>query len=169
MSRVEQLGSDVYDFVFQMLDCEPEDYDAGKVATEVQRSFEYAIIDDVEELAERIILDAVRGGTIEYTLDASPCYDSVEGNAMCSGDDDFDTLVEDKIIERLEGGDVWAWFDARVTCSVPGYRAVGYDYLGRCNYESEEEFMRDAYYDDMRSEARRTLKLQLILELKENI
>lgn len=168
MSRVKQLSSDVYNFVFQMLDCEPEGYDAGKVATEVQRSFEYAMF-DVEELAELIILNAVRYGDIEYTLDALPCYDSVEGNAMCSGDDDFDTLVEDTIIERLEGGDVWAWFDARVTCSAPGYRAVGYNYLGQCSYASEEEFMRDAYYDDMRSEARRSLKEQIILELKENI
>ncbi len=33
----------------------------------------------------------------------------VKGNAMCSGDDDFDLQVETEILERLEQDDVWAW------------------------------------------------------------
>lgn len=73
---------------------------------------------------------------------------SVRGNAMASGDPEFDREVEAKIIAQLDGGNPWAWCTVRVTAVYKSFR--GTDYLGACSYKSEEDF-REAggYFDDM--------------------
>ena len=46
---------------------------------------------------------------IEFTVTALPECVGVVGNAMASGDDDFDKECEDKILADLDGGNEWAW------------------------------------------------------------
>lgn len=44
---------------------------------------------------------------------------------------------------------VWAWAQVEVRASYRGLEAS--DYLGCCSYESEEEFKKGGYYDDMKA------------------
>ena len=46
---------------------------------------------------------------VSYSIEAEFDHIPVRGNIMCSGDDDFDRSIEDAVIDRLDGGDVWAW------------------------------------------------------------
>jgi len=89
--------------------------------------------------------------TVEFILEVEPEDVEVRGNAMSSGDDDIDRECEDKIIAEIEGGNVWAWASVRVAACVDGIEYA--DYLGCCNYASEEDFRQDAYYLDMKGEA----------------
>lgn len=76
----------------------------------------------------------------------------IRGNAMVSGDSEYDRKVENEIIERLDSGDIYAWFDAKVTVSIEvnGVEFEGYDILGACSYKSLEQFLESGgYYDDM--------------------
>lgn len=168
--RIKALASDLYDFAFQMVDAEIDATGdlAGRIASAAQKAFEYAAVAaDCEELAARIIRDAHRDGTLEYDLTAEFDDLPVRGNAIGSGDDDYDRQVEDSILERLDGGDVWAWASVCVTCKVPGYDAVGTDYLGGCCYADADDFKQPGgYYDDMRSEARHDLQSALAEELE---
>ncbi|MHC4121721.1 MAG: hypothetical protein ACYSWO_29975, partial [Planctomycetota bacterium] len=86
----------------------------------------------------------------------------VRGNAMCSGDDDFDREVEDTIIDRLDGGDVWAWATVRVVARYDGIDDIeGDDYLGCCNYADEADFKAGGYCDDMCDVAKEALIAEL--------
>jgi len=74
----------------------------------------------------------------------------VRGNAMASGDDEFDSKVEQEIIDRLDYGEVWAWAQVTVKALWAGFEGV--DYLGGCSYKDEEDFTsigRDGYFQDM--------------------
>lgn len=73
----------------------------------------------------------------------------VRGNAIFSGDDDFDEKIENEIIERLNSGDVWAWADVEVRVTVIETGETASDYLGSCSYEDESDFKRGGYYGDM--------------------
>lgn len=75
----------------------------------------------------------------------------VRGNAVASGDPDFDKKVEDEILARLDKGDVWAWASVEVRAEFRGL--VHSSYLGACCYESEEDFKTGGYYEDMVREA----------------
>lgn len=87
---------------------------------------------------------------LEVKLEAKQDDTSVRGNAMCSGDKNFDRKVEDKILSRLEDGDVWAWAVVTVTVRDSRTGLEGYDCLGGCNYKSEADFKRaDDYWSDM--------------------
>lgn len=83
----------------------------------------------------------------------------VRGNALASGDDALDKECEDKIIERLNQGDLSAWFCAKVTAECFGFKES--TYLGACSYDSFEQFQSDEYYkqmiDDVLSELANTL------------
>jgi len=166
--RIKVLASDIYNFTFQIVDAEPDtngDF-AGRIAIAVQRAFEYAALsDDCEKLAARIISDAQHDGTIQYDLEVKMDHIEVRGNAICSGNDDLDNYVEDNIIKRLEGGDVWAWAAVTVTCRIPGYCAVGRDHLGACSYASEDDFKQIGSYKDMKREACLDLETELAAEL----
>lgn len=89
----------------------------------------------------------------------------VRGNISVSGDDVFDRTVEDAVIERLEYGDIWAWFRAHVvvTTSVEGVPFTGHAYLGGCSYDDRDDFMESAadYLRDLRDEALADLRTEL--------
>ena len=94
---------------------------------------------------------------VEYRIEVTQDDQPVRGNAIASGDSDYDKKVEDKIIERLDRGDVWAWATVRVVAFVPGYGLEGDDYLGGCTYENEERFKSGMHYPDMIDRARAEL------------
>ena len=94
----------------------------------------------------------------EVTVECLPEDVSVRGNAVCSGDEEYDKAVEDKIIADLEFNP-WAWCVVKVTATaedLPGFE--GCDYLGGCSYSSEAEFRAGGYFDDMKTEAIAELK-----------
>ena len=84
----------------------------------------------------------------DITLEAIPETVRVRGNAQASGDDALDREVEDEILARLESGDIWAWFTAKVTVR-DSYGREASDYLGCCCYEDARDFKRGGYYLDM--------------------
>jgi hypothetical protein len=88
---------------------------------------------------------------VEFTLEAEQDDMPVRGMAMASGDDAVDKKVEDEIIDRLDGGDVWAWASVSMTARWKGMEGV--NYLGCCSYADEEDFKKDGYYKDMKAEA----------------
>jgi hypothetical protein len=94
--------------------------------------------------------DLIKAYEREYdiTLEAIPETVRVRGNAMASGDDEFDRQIEDEIVSRLESGDIWAWFTAKVTVRDSCGREAS-DYLGCCCYEDARDFKRGGYYLDM--------------------
>jgi hypothetical protein len=98
---------------------------------------------------------------VSYDLEVFEDCTDVRGNAMSSGDDDFDKEVEDAIFERLDNGDVWAWALVKVTATYEGRGCVGVDYLGCCNYLDEEDFVTGGLYDEMKAGARRELYSEL--------
>jgi len=95
---------------------------------------------------------------VSYEIEVWQDDAAVRGNAMCSGDADFDRSVEDAIIAHLDNGDVWAWATVKVTATYEGIDGVeGTDYLGCCSHKDEEAFKACGYYADMKEEARREL------------
>lgn len=167
--RMRLLSSDLYDYVFRMVDGENEAFgnDAGRIATAVQKEFECSVLSgDPDALADRIIVDAQRDGTIEYGIEDWPEEVSVRGNALASGDDEEDERAENEILDALDRGNRWAWCTVRVTCRIPGYDAIGDDWLGCCSFTNRAAF-EEAYYDGMRANARRSLKSELSKELGE--
>lgn len=74
----------------------------------------------------------------------------VRGNAISSGDDEFDRKTEQEIIDRADSGDVWAWAQVSIRASWAGFR--GDDYLGGCSYKNEAAFTsteEGGYFHDM--------------------
>lgn len=67
--------------------------------------------------------------TVELEEEGVP----VRGNFMASGDDAADKADEDAIIERLNGGDTFAWCCLKVTATWRTFSA--HDYLGCCSFE----------------------------------
>ena len=93
---------------------------------------------------------------IELRADWEDCL--VKGNAMASGDEEYDAQVEQAIIDRLEDGDVWAWASVSVRASFGGLEGEP-DYLGCCSYESFQEFVTpDGYLPQMVGEALESLQ-----------
>lgn len=83
----------------------------------------------------------------QITLEAIPEDCRVRGN--CSAiDEETDKACEDEILARLENGDRWAWFTAKVTAKDSNGREAS-EYLGCCSYEDAEDFKRGGYYEDM--------------------
>ena len=100
---------------------------------------------------------------VTYEVTAEPDDIEVRGNAMASGNDEFDRRVENEILERCAGGDVWAWASVKVTARYDDIDSVeGVDYLGGCSYADEDDFKQaGGYYDDMKKIARDDLFAQL--------
>lgn len=85
---------------------------------------------------------------VEFTIEVEVDYSPVRGNLIDSGDSDYDTQIENEIVDRLNSGDIWAWRSIKVTAYWNGLDGV--DYLGGCSYESESDFIKNSgYYDDM--------------------
>lgn len=88
----------------------------------------------------------------QITFEALPEDTQVRGNLIVSGDDAQDRADEDRIIERLNQGDIAAWFVAKVTASLDGFTGIAY--LGECSYDSLDQFTQSGdYYQDMVGEA----------------
>lgn len=97
---------------------------------------------------------------VEIVLRVEPDSEPVRGNALASGDDALDREVEDQIIARLDGGDVWAWAFVTVEARYAGL--VGKDHLGACSYNDEKDFRTPGgYFDDMKAEALADLQRQI--------
>ena len=76
----------------------------------------------------------------------------VRGNAMHSDDEGMDREYEDRILERLEVGDIWAWASVTVRASWGGFE--GDDSVSGCNYKDEKDFrVPDGYFGDLVAEA----------------
>jgi hypothetical protein len=89
---------------------------------------------------------------INIRITAYPEDIPVKGNAICSGNEDFDQQVESEILERLEQDEVWAWATVCVTAEWEGLKEEGY--LGCCCYADEKEFCQEGgYYEEMVEEA----------------
>jgi hypothetical protein len=83
----------------------------------------------------------------DITLEAIPETVRVRGNASAWSEEE-DKAYEDEILARLESGDIWAWFTAKVTVRDSHGREAS-DYLGCCCYEDAWDFKRGGYYLDM--------------------
>lgn len=97
----------------------------------------------------------------------------IHGNAIDSGDRNFDVSVEAEISARLGNGDISAWFTAKVTASWNDFEGV--DYLGCCSYDSLTSFLNEdvpegvgSYYTDMKNEALEDLNRALAEAFLEN-
>lgn len=84
---------------------------------------------------------------VEFALECLPEDVPVRGNAIVSGDEDFDRETEDAILEDLEWNP-WRWCIVRVTAQWNGFE--GDDFLGCCSYHSEEDFKTGGYWEDMK-------------------
>lgn len=93
---------------------------------------------------------------VEYEVTCEPAQESIEGNALASGDDAEDKAQEDMIREQLESGNEWAWCDVKVTARWKSW--TGVDTLGSCSYTSEADFKAEGYYEDMKKLALESLK-----------
>ena len=98
---------------------------------------------------------------VVYAIEADFDDIPIRGNAIVSGDENFDREVEDELIERVNNGDVWAWASVKVIASIPGIELEGADYLGGCSYRDEEDFQQGGYYEDMKERALEDLEKQI--------
>lgn len=84
---------------------------------------------------------------VEITIEIDNEWLPLRGNAIATGDPDYDRQVEDELLKRLDSGDIWAWCSVTVTARWNGFE--GKDHLGGCSYADEEDFKRSGYYDEM--------------------
>lgn len=98
--------------------------------------------------------------TVRYTIECLPEDMPVRGNALASGDDEEDRKAENAVLAALECNP-WAWCLVRVRAWAGS--VYGEDYLGCCSYESEEDFKRGGYWEDMQANALSDLRVRLTL------
>lgn len=89
--------------------------------------------------------------SVEIKVECLPEHEPIKGNAMCSGDDEFDREIEEKILNQLLEGNLWAWCCVKV--SVKWHEFVAEEYLGCCSYASEEDFRKCVCFKQMKSDA----------------
>ena len=85
---------------------------------------------------------------IHFNIEAVPELLPLEGNLVCSGNDEADRILESQILHQLNQGNTWAWCTIKVTASYRGLEAS--DYLGGCSYRDALDFLASDYYQDMR-------------------
>jgi hypothetical protein len=95
----------------------------------------------------------------DICFEALPEDVRVRGNASACGDDALDKEIEDNIVNRLEAGDLYAWFTAKVSVRDDQGREAS-DYLGCCCYQDEKDFKSGGYYLDMVEECIRQLEME---------
>lgn len=100
---------------------------------------------------------------VTFEIICHPEETQIEGNAMASGNEDHDRKVEQDIQDQLESGNEWAWCTVQVRASYDEQSAS--EYLGCCSYESEEDFKKGGYYEDMKETALAALILTLVEDL----
>lgn len=97
---------------------------------------------------------------IDFSLIVEQDFIGVRGNAIASGDEQFDKQYEDGILDRLDSGDEWAWAMVEIRGTWNGISAS--DYLGGCTYDDEQDFIENSgYYDDMREAVRAEIQKQV--------
>ena len=84
---------------------------------------------------------------VKFTIKAEQDDLPIRGNAIVSGDDDFDEKVAVEIEKELDEGNVWAWASVTVSASWAGF--TGNDYLGACSYKDEAGFREGGYLPQM--------------------
>ena len=99
----------------------------------------------------------------EFTIRVLPEDIPVRGNAIVSGDDEYDREIEDKILADLEWNQ-WAWCCVQVTATFEGM--TGNDYLSACSYRDEEDFKTGGYWEDMKAQAMGEIQEQLDAAVK---
>ena len=92
-----------------------------------------------------------------FMLTAEADHIPVRGNAIASGDDDYDRKVENEILERLDAGDVWAWASVEVSANCNRCGEPMSEYLGACSYANADDFRVGGYYVDMCDELARRM------------
>lgn len=89
---------------------------------------------------------------VSFKVGCLPEDARVRGNAVSSGNAEYDREVEDGIMEDLDRGNVWAWCTVVVSANWNGYE--GKAYLGCCSYKSRDDFIANSgYYEQMKDEA----------------
>jgi hypothetical protein len=89
---------------------------------------------------------------IQYRVEVFSDDAPIEGNAMASGDDEFDAKVEAEINERLERGDVTAWCVVHAIAETDAFS--GDAYLAGCTLSPDEDLERFAQDNGLFDEAR---------------
>lgn len=74
----------------------------------------------------------------------------IKGNAIASGDDEYDRNVENQIISDLECN-VWAWCDITVSLElkIAGHVFKGKDIVAGCQYKDEHDFIKSGLFSEM--------------------
>lgn len=100
---------------------------------------------------------------IEIHFDALQEDTPVRGNASAI-DPETDQKTEDRIIERLESGDIYAWFIAKVWAEKDGVESYP-EYLGCCSYEGADDFIQNSgYFKDMAEQVVQNLLEEMAME-----
>lgn len=84
---------------------------------------------------------------IKFTVECLDEHIPIKGNAIASGDNEYDRKVEEKLKRQLRDNP-WAWCSIKVIGEYRGLTAV--DYLGCCSYKNEKDFRNSPYFKDMR-------------------
>lgn len=85
---------------------------------------------------------------IKINLLASYSDIAIRGNAIDSGDIEFDRQTENRLINAVNAGNIWAWCDVMINAEFKGLVSDP-EHLGACSYFSEAEFKASGYYTDM--------------------
>ena len=88
----------------------------------------------------------------EYRVEIEAEDSPVRGNLVVTDDPKADKRMENRVLKRLENGDLWAWCSARVIASWNDFECES-EWLGGCSYKNEADFRKGGYYDDMKREA----------------
>ena len=101
---------------------------------------------------------------IEFKIVIHPEDLQIRGNAIASGDENYDKKIEQFIIDDLESGNLWAWCCVEV---IGHYKEVltASCFLGGCSYKNEDDFKVCDYFECMKDEIVNQLNSQIkILE-----
>lgn len=96
---------------------------------------------------------------VSFTIECLNEEMPIKGNVLASQDDDANREAEQKVIDAYENGNEWAWCCVKVTAVWQSFQ--GSDYLGGCSYESEKDFIKGGYYDDMQNVALENLNREI--------
>lgn len=100
------------------------------------------------------MLRDLREDEVEFEIELLEEDVPVRGH-FASDEPEEDRKTEDEILRRLDAGDQWAWCCVKVVARWNGFET--FDTLGCCSYESEQDFKRDGYWEDMKAEVFREL------------
>ncbi|CAB4126555.1 hypothetical protein UFOVP75_10 [uncultured Caudovirales phage] len=88
-----------------------------------------------------------------YTVNLSiePETDSIADH-FATGDEDTDREIVRQIEDQWNCGNDWAWCLVKIVVTHDKFGLTETEFLGACSYASEDEFVKDAYFDDMTQE-----------------